>query len=380
MQRLAPALVLLLLLPVHAFGQDALSAAKQGAIALEGAKDLRGAAQAWQQILATNPNDAEANAHLGLDLALVGNYTEAVPAYRRALALNPDIPGLQLNLGLALFKQAQLAEAVQPLEAAVKQAPADPRPKLLLGMALYGSGQYAAAIPNLRAGLDLTPDNLQLRLTLAQSCLWAKDYGCALEQDQLILKQDPNSAQADMIAGEALDARGDTTGAIAQFRAAEAAAPNTPDLHFGLGYLLWKGGDFAEAEPQFDQELRLDPTHTQALTYKGDLAIKKNDWAAARTSLERAAAQPNAVRLTWLDLGLVNAHDKRNEEAEADFRRAIVLAPEEPDAHYRLARLEQTLGRTAQANAELAKVQQLHKAKDEVLVQHITPPASAGQP
>lgn len=355
--------------------------AKQKALALEQAKDLHGAEQAWQQILAATPDDAEATAHLGLDYALEGNYGQAIPAYRKALALNANLPGLQMNLGLALFKQAQLAEAIEPLQAAAQQSPSDPRPKLLLGMAQYGTGHYADAVPNLRAGLDLTPNNLQLRLTLAQSCLWAKDYACALEQDSLILKQDPNSAQADMIAGEALDAKGDMAGAVAQFRAGEAAAPNTPDLHFGLGYLLWKQGNFAEAEPEFQKEVQLEPNHAQALTYLGDLAIKKNDWPTARHALETAAAQPNAVRLTWLDLGIVNAHEKRSAEAEANYRKAIQLAPEDPDAHYRLARLLQASGKPEEARSELARVQQLHKAKDqEGLAQQMTSQPTAAKP
>lgn len=379
MRTFASALIGLCLAPSLLGAQAPATDVRQQALSLEQNKDLHGAEQAWQQVLASAPGDAEAYAHLGLDYALEGNYPLAVPAYRRAIALQPELPGLQLNLGLALFKQAHLGDAIVPLEAAAKQTPSDPRPKLLLGMAYYGTAQYAAAVPYLRAGLDLTPNNLPLRLTLAQSCLWSKDYTCALEQDKLILQQDPASAEADMIAGEALDAKGDATGAVAQFRAAEAAAPNTPNLHFGLGYLLWKQGQFPEAEAELRQELTLEPAHTQALTYVGDLAVKKNDWTEARRQLEKAASQPGAVRLTFLDLGIVNAHDKRNAEAEANFKQAIVLGPDDPDAHYRLARLSQAMGNTAQAQSELAKVRQLHKAKDEVLVQQIAPPAPQSQ-
>ena len=107
-------------------------------------------------------------------------------------------------------------------------------------MTLFGTGQYAAAVPALRAGVSQQPTNLPLRLTLAQSCLWAAEYDCAEAEYRAILEQDPRSAQADMIAGEALDAKGDTPDAIAQFRAAVVAGPATPNVHFGLGYLLWK--------------------------------------------------------------------------------------------------------------------------------------------
>ena len=42
-----------------------------------------------------------------------------------------------------------------------------------------------------------------------------------------------------MLAGEALDELKDAAGAIQQFRAAVKADPREPEVHFGLGYLLW---------------------------------------------------------------------------------------------------------------------------------------------
>jgi tetratricopeptide (TPR) repeat protein len=352
--------------------QQALQSEQQGNYAQ--------AADILQSITQAASQDAQAWAHLGLDRALEGQYAEAVPAYRKALALDPKLPGLQLDLGLALFKQAHLREAIPALLAAAAETPSDSRPKLLLGMSYYGSAQYPQAIPYLSLAVAASPDNLGLRTALAQSCLWAAQYSCALEQYKALLQQSPDSAQAYMIAGEALDGEHDTVGAIAQLRAAEKAAPNTPDLHFGLGYLLWKSSQLVEAEREFKLELALDPNHVQALTYLGDLALKRSDRDAAQAYLNHAAEHGGGVALTYLDLGILSAAANRNAEAEVDFKRSIALAPDQTDAHWRLARLSLVLGNKAQADAELAKVRQLHASKDEVLAHKIGSSPAAQQP
>ena len=85
------------------------------------------------------------------------------------------------------------------------------------------------------------PENLPFRLSLAQSCLRTKQYQCVLDVYREILTLNAESAEADMLAGEAYDELKNDAGAIAEFQAAVKADPKTPDVHFGYGYLLWRG-------------------------------------------------------------------------------------------------------------------------------------------
>jgi tetratricopeptide (TPR) repeat protein len=370
--RLLLAVSALLIYPA-AFAQQNPSTSKQEALQDERQGANADAGEIWRRITIQDPLDAEAWSHLGLVLALQEKYADAVPAYRHALQLNPKLPGVQLDLGLALFKQEHFTEAILAFKAAEKEAPTDTKPRLLLGMSYYGAAQYAEAVPYFQLAVKTSPENLQLRTTLAQSCLWSRQYPCVLEQYKQILQIDPQSAQADMLAGEASDGLGDTAQAIADFRDAEKVSPDAPDLHFGLGYLLWKQHQYPDARTEFEQEIHSSPNHAQALTYLGDIAIKDGDSAHAREYLERAIAQPGpAIRLAYMDLGILNASQSRNQEAESDFLRAIQIGPNEPDAHWRLAHLYQSMGRKADATAELAKVSQLHQEKDQGLVQRMT--------
>jgi tetratricopeptide (TPR) repeat protein len=245
--------------------------------------------------------------------------------------------------------------------------------RILLGMSYYGTGQYAAAIPELRYAVEKAPENAEMRGVLAQSCLNAKQYNCTLEQYKQILAANPESAQAHMLAGEALDGMKQTPEAIVEFQAAEKAAPTEPNVHFGLGYLLWKEHRYQEAEGEFTLEIENEPMHAAALAYLGDTEMKLEHAAEAEADLRRALHQPGAIELAWLDLGIVLADEGKKDEAATDFEQAIRMDPNGVDAHWRLARLYQSMGKTEEAKGEFAKARALHEKADQSLVKQMAP-------
>ena len=237
--------------PCLAQSSAASSTQRDTAFALEQQGRFADAEAAWQSILKTHPDNAEAFAHLGFLESHQQHYPQAVTFYRRAFALNPSMPGLQLNFGLALFKAGDLKQAARAFEPLYRKTAPDSddaqRLRLLLGMAYYGAAEYAAAVPYLRDAMARDPQNLPYRLVLAHSCLWSKQYKCVLDVYHQILTLNAESAEADMLAGEAYDSMLDHADAIQQFRNAVKADPKEPGVHFGLGYLLWCQSQFDEA-------------------------------------------------------------------------------------------------------------------------------------
>ena len=67
---------------------------------------------------------------------------------------------------------------------------------------------------------------------------------------------------------------------------------------------------------------------------------------------------------------------KKYDDAIGAFRSAEKLDPAAPDAHYRLARIYQTLGRTEESKKEFAKVVQLHQNEDADLAARMPAPAA----
>jgi tetratricopeptide (TPR) repeat protein len=345
---------------------------RQTAIALEQQGNNAEAETAWRAFLKGHPANAEAYAHVAFLEDRQERYTEAVPLYRKALALNPAMPGLRLNFGLSLFKSGALKEAIQTFTPLLKsQPPSSPealRLETLIGLAHYGLGEYAAAVPFLKQATAADAQNLPFRLALAHSCLWSKQYQCVLDVYHEILTLNAESAEADMLAGEALDEMKDPEGAMREFRAAVQANPKEPNVHFGLGYLLWTKGQHPEAAKEFQTEIDNDPQHLQAMLYLADSEMQMNQTDDARPLLEKLVKISPDNAMAHLDLGIVYAEQGRKQDALAELQIAIKIAPDNVNARWRLGRLYRSMGMTAEAKAEFDKASSLNKAEDERLL------------
>ena len=350
---------------------------REAAIALQQQGELSQAQTAWQSILKSHPSDADACANLGVIASQQQHYPEAVRYYRRALLIKPSMPGLEMNLGLALFKAGEMKDAARVFlslyHRAAPDSPDAQRLRLLIGLADYGSAQYAAAVPFLRDAMARDPQNLPYRLVLAHACLWGKQYKCVLDVYRQILALNAESAEADMLAGEAYDEMRDHQNAIQQFRNAAKADPKIPGVHFGLGYLLWSENQFEEAAEQFQLEVENQPNDAESIAYWADANVRLNRVDVARPLAERALKLNPRQELPWLDLGILDAQAGNNDAAFRDFQAAEKIAPSDIQVHWRLARLYQSAGQRAEAQAEFAKTKRLTQAAEKSLREKMQP-------
>ena len=358
------------------------SAVRQAALALEQQGKDAEAESAWRELLQSHPNDPEPYAHLGLLEARQEHYKEAVALYRKALALGPKLPSVELNMGLALFKNGDLKQAIAVFEPLLKTEPAASAQAqqltVLIGMAHYGLAEYGAAVPYLKQAAARDPNNLPLLMALAHSYLWSRQFKAVLDVYHQILTLNPDSAEADMLAGEALDEMKDNEGSTKMFRAAVKANPREPNAHFGLGYLLWTQKQYPEAAGEFRAELANDPDHVQAMVYLADSQMQMNQTAQIRPLLEKAERLDPSLPLVHLDLGILYTDAGDNQNALRELEQAEKLIPDDVNVHWRLGRLYRSMGNKAEAVAEFDKASKLNKAADEDLYKKIANGAAHG--
>jgi tetratricopeptide (TPR) repeat protein len=187
-----------------------------------------------------------------------------------------------------------------------------------------------------------------------------------------ILALNAESAEADMLAGEAMDEMKDPSGAIQQFRAAVKVNPHEPGVHFGLGYLLWTQTQYPEAASEFQTELDNNPNHVQALTYLGDAEMHLKHPELARPLLENALRIDAGQELAHLDLGILLADAGSRDDALRELSVAAKLDPGDVNVHWRLGRLYRAMGKKDEANAEFGKAKSITSSADNALINKVS--------
>lgn len=200
-----------------------------------------------------------------------------------ALALGPD----------GLRQMAMTRAVASPVEGMAEA-------HLALAGALRGQGAAEFSLALTRLALRLRPGFAPALLLAADALADENQYEAALAQLERIPADDPLAGMAGLRRAAVLDQLGRTEEAVAEYRRIAAAFPGASQPHARLGDMLRNRQRWEEAIVAYDEALRRLP------------APSSSSWPLFYT---RGIAKERAGR--W-------------PEAEADFRRALELSPEQP--------------------------------------------------
>jgi len=317
------------------------------------AGDLDAAIREFKRVVELAPGLAAAHVNLGAVYYEKKDYANAIPSLRKALELNPDLPGAHEMLGAALLAQGYTLQSIPHLEKS--------RADDLLGVALLESGNPREAIDRLEAALVKRPDDPDLLYYLSQA------HGQLSKQvfDRLI-EQSSDSARKEQLLGQAQAAAGNRDAAEKHLRAALSKRPDLRGLHLALGDLYLGSGDYENAEQEFREEARMAPGSAAAAYKLGVVLMNRGQIRDALAELRRANdLQPNMPE-TLLELGKATIVDGDLTSAEKLFLRLLELEHASPlaeSAHFQLAQIYRQLGRSADADREMKKFQEMRKAR-----------------
>src|SRR5215469_12724391 len=122
--------------------QDAMQKQKEG--------DLVGAVAGYKQFLKLHPEATPIHANLGVALAGLGRYEEAVSEYRIALKQSPSLSAARLNLSLAYYKMGRISDAATQLTRVHHEDPANMQAVQLLGDCYLRMGKNQETISAMR--------------------------------------------------------------------------------------------------------------------------------------------------------------------------------------------------------------------------------------
>jgi Flp pilus assembly protein TadD/TolB-like protein len=284
------------------------------------------------------------------------------------------------------------AERTKRLETAVADAPSYAAAELALGKQLYANRDYdnaaavLAKVPlNDRQALEA---NFYLGLARFNSAKYAgAEQAFAFVATRLPLPEVVNNQ------GVALDRQGKDGSAY--FAKAVAADPNDPDYHYNLAITEFRRGDFAGANRDIDQTLKLHPSDTEAAQLKtlisaGRAATKPANGFEPTTRLRRTYSeasfrqatfqldQVRALRLTTLpptqqaieytQIGRDYMAQDLLPEAEQQFNAAVAADPQNAAAHVGLAEVREQSGNLDDARMEALAANKISPSVNAYLV------------
>ena len=287
---------------------------------------LRQAHDAYQAVLAMDPEHAEANHLLGLVLHRIGRADEAAGYLQRAVAAAPRSAVYRTNLGVILRDLGRLAEAAASYEAALDIDPQLAPARANLGVVLLGMGRTNEAVAAQREALRLQPDYPEAEANLGLALAAAGDSAGALAayRRALALRPGYDNARVHLIA--ALREAGQLEEAEAVARTGIAASPTRPALHHGLGEVLAARGELEAAAASFRAALDIAPD-AAAFRNLGRVLTDLGQFAEAAAAFRAAIEIADGDAVAHAGLGRALSEMGGMPRALESYRRALELDP-----------------------------------------------------
>ncbi|MSU65631.1 MAG: tetratricopeptide repeat protein [Opitutus sp.] len=331
--------------------QLTIELAFQRAVEHHQAGQLPEAEALYRQILAEQPNHAEAVHLLGVIAHQLGQNETAVNLIRQAIALKPTLPEAQSNLGEALRGLGSLEESIGAFRRAIELKPNFPAAHNNLGNVLAAKGHVAEAIAAYREAVRLRPDYPEAQRNLGNALCGKGDFSSAVASYRTLVTLAPMQADAHNLLGRALMKSGKTSAAILCYRQALALNPEYTEARLNLGSALKSLGQPEEAVLAYQQVIAREPDNFDAHNNLGTALRAMGRREEALAALRQAIAlRPNFTEAygnlgnTFKDLG-------RLDDAIAAYRQALVLQPNLPDPYGSLGNIFKDLGRLDEAIA-----------------------------
>jgi len=279
-------------------------------------KDLyQQARDAFQNLVALEPDRGPAAAMLGLCLFQTGEYERAAVSLQRARTL-----GINDNSELARVVRYHTALVYIRFE--------------------YFESAYDVLTEFVRSGQESPKIVEAFGLTLLRMSLGPNEIPADKREKVLLAGQ----AGYSMAARRLEQARG-------AFDALLSRYPNDPNIHYAFGvYMMPQDADVAMKE--FKRELEISPNHYAAMTQMAFEYLKRDQFNEALPLAEKAVqlapklyAARNVLGRLLLELGQVERSIKELEEG-------VKLAPSSPEMHFALARAYTRAGRKVDAARE----------------------------
>jgi tetratricopeptide (TPR) repeat protein len=346
---------------------EAIAKAQNGRVNVSPAKAIEMAGQLYskrqyaqaervcRQIIAARPGNADAHNILGVSLAALGNFNDAVVELKRAIKINAQAASYHANLGEILRQAGKLEEAAEALEVATKLDPNNAQALNNLGIIQYEKKQFARAVESYQRAIELIPKMAEALNNLGNASRMTGDIDGALHAYQEALTQRAVYPEVYNNLGTLLQQDRKFEEAEHALRKAVQQNPRYVEAHNNLATLLYGQKNEVEALRILGEALKFAPKNVQTLILTAKIQLKRSNLAAAEQAARLALNEEpeNSEALTLL--GQVLHETDRYDEAIEVLDRALMKAPDSPEALNFYGVALKSVGRLDEAREHILK-------------------------
>jgi predicted O-linked N-acetylglucosamine transferase (SPINDLY family) len=200
----------------------------------------------YRQVLASEPEHADALHLLGLISQQTGRAAEAAQLIGRAAGLRPQNVQYLTNLGIALAALGNWEQAISAYQNALSLRPVA-ETYFNLGNALRSTGQRDEAIAAYRGSVKLRDNFVEAWGNLAAALHENRQLPDAIDAYERAARLRPDLFQAWAGLGQALREKGDHAAAANAYGKAVELRPDSAEASFSFGEMLFKAGEYDRA-------------------------------------------------------------------------------------------------------------------------------------
>ncbi len=270
------------------------------------------------------------------------------------------------QVGFLAWKQKDLKKAEQVFGDLYKAYPQDRRGLVGVVETLASEKRLPDAIKEMQKAVAADPSRRDLKLALANLQVRSEKYDEAIQLFTELLQTEPKSADLLFKVAETYRRKGDLNQAINEFRLCSQNAPGDTQCLLQLGLLMDGTGRRDQAQPIYEQVLKIQPDNSVALN---NLAFMKaesgQDLDTALQMAQRARQKvPNSPDIADT-LGWIYIKKNLSEDAVRVFKDLVIQEPANPAYHYHFGMALLQKGDKPSAKSEFEKALKNNPSKDD---------------
>ncbi|MGL5059131.1 MAG: tetratricopeptide repeat protein [Microcoleus sp.] len=323
---------------VLAVNPDSAEACKTLGKALQAAGKLEDARYWYKVAIERKPDFAEVFANLGALSATLEQWDEAIDFYQQAISLQPDVAGFYRNLSRVFDRSGKAEEATDFRYQALMLEPSEIAEDYLeLGNTFLAQNKLTKAQSCYHKTIYLNSSFCEAYYKLADVASELQKWDEAIVNYQKAIKLQPDMSELYYKLGNVFQSSGRLTKAVTAYRASLDLNPNSFWCYYNLGSVLMKLEFWEAALVAYRTTAEINPDFSWSFYSIGEACRKLGKLSEAEVAYQRAVElDPNYAGF-FHNLGDVLFQLEKWSDAEVAYQRAIDLDPEFFWSDYNLA-------------------------------------------